>query len=132
MTRILTIIALLFATPAWAEQVFYCVDEGSTGFRYDAERKERERVGFTSKKFRVFFDLPKENLGEFSGKIDGHITKCFKRTNIAECINYRGVGDHFYLDLKSGNYSRVMSLATHAVSPENNDLYVSYGTCEKF
>ena len=31
MTRMLTFIALLFATPAWAEIVLYCQDELATG-----------------------------------------------------------------------------------------------------
>ena len=54
MTRILTIIALLFATPAWAEEVLYCQSEFATGLYYENGRWNV--ANFELKRFTVKFN----------------------------------------------------------------------------
>ena len=60
MTRILTIIALLFATPAWAETVLYCQDELATGIiKKDGRWTEAK---FALRRHTVKFDEEKMTL----------------------------------------------------------------------
>lgn len=77
MTRILTIIALLFSTPAWAQswndqEVLYCEEEAATGFRRDGFGTSS--IQFEPQRFKVF--LTKKDSVKYWAKIFGSSLLC--------------------------------------------------------
>ena len=129
MTRILTIIALLFATPAWAEMVLYCQDELATGifkekgsWRSGHFITERHTVKFDEKKMTLLIKVEKFSCSAGEGIFPDSI----------RCVSDRNADFHFLFNKKTLRYSMYRMFETSWVADGTDTTWSSHGTCQKF
>ena len=129
MTRILTIIAILFVTPAWAETVLYCQDELATGI---IKEDGTWRPGiFSPARYTVKFDEKNMTL-----LMDEEKFSCSARwlTNpdIIRCEEEMAADIHFVFNKKTLRYSMYRMFSSAWVIDGNDTSKTAHGTCQKF
>jgi hypothetical protein len=135
MTRILTIIALLFATPAWAEMVLYCQDELAVGI-------QKQDGSFDARKFNLYrhtvkFDeknMTLKGLKVGIASVTMFCSKTYKNTqpDLIFCVDAAESYFTFIFSTESLRYSYSQPYYTSWIRGGSDTSHTSHGTCQKF
>ena len=132
MTRLILAIALLFSTPAWAEEVLYCQSELATGLY--KENGRWQTANFTLECYTVKFN---DDYSVMSGLTMGGV-RCHKPYSTFpeivcnDTIKKRDVGRTFNYNPKTNRFIYTI-VGTSGYIMNTSDTDVIYaGTCQKF
>jgi hypothetical protein len=128
MTRILTIIALLFATPAWAEQVLYCSPEIGTGLIKENGRWQATK--FIVERFTVKYDSKNKLLNG----LDKFPWPCEIESNNLSCTepDYHNYPRKFVMNMETKRFARfLLSPFSYLYDGTDTDS-IEYGICQDF
>ena len=122
----ISIIALCMTAPAAAEEVLYCIDTESTGFKWD-KQGNAWRTGFKPGRFtvKVISETKRmisleENAVPYNCRAILGIDFCTRATGVVfDPINFKG-----------NSYTRAHLFGTPIGGDPN--ITVSYGTCTKY
>ena len=110
-----------------ASDVYYCSDDDITGFdvsdNFDVDR-------FKTEKFKIMIDFDNKNVT--SNKIDftsSYNQKCFLNINDDTLYCMNDVGTSFSINKLNLRYFRS---DIYNQKDLINDIFLAYGTCEKF
>lgn len=129
--RIISALAFCFflASPAWAEEILYCSETGSTGFVWDKDGKAELSL-FNERRFTVKVISEKKRVVSDNGREIEYT--CDKSQQQYHCRQTNGA---VALPMIFGpkGFTRAFlhgtSLGGGTVDP---NIWVSYGTCTKF
>ena len=128
------ITGFLLAGNAYGEdEVYYCAETDSNGFRYDEERGSYVRAGFNSGRFKINLDRV-SNLLELTELGPRYRSSRFPCMNLdllhPEEISCSKNNHHFNFNTNTGLF--VYAHAFGYVGGDGDSLSISYGTCDKF
>jgi len=129
MKKLLILLFSILILPfsVYASDVYYCSDDGATGF---APKPNYEHSLYALEKFKVLIDFENEDaVSNFLHLNDIWDQKCFYQTNsdTLYCMNSVGYG----FSINKLNLRFVRSSIYNIVN-QGDDLFLSHGTCEKF
>ena len=116
-------------------EMYYCIEEGSTGFKSDKSKKKLTQQNWFEDKFKLKLDL--EDLTIESGFNDAFIDTecqwltvgfnmaCFDRFR-SQVIKIKRVDENF------NNFEFIFANLGILTGIRSSDLKISYGNCEKF
>jgi len=111
-----------------ASDVYYCAEDASVGFDYEENLKSKI---FNEDKFKIMIDFENKNVTSSDLFLDASAVpqSCFYSTSHSTlyCSNALGKGfsiNKINLNFRTSKiYNRVDQI---------DDIFISYGTCEKF
>ena len=115
--------------------MYYCIEEGSTGFKSDKSKKKLTQQNWIEEKFKLKLDL--EDLTIDSSFNDLFITTECQWIMVGfdmACFD-KGRGKSMKivrLDENFNNFEFIVAYLGMLTGIRSNDLKISYGNCEKF
>jgi len=130
MKKLLVLLFSILVLPVSvnASDVYYCSDDSVTGFDPSENYKPSK---YLPEKFKIMIDF--ENANVVSEKLyfhsdQQHRKKCLTDyANNLYCIN--DVGTAFSINKKNLMFHRSEIFIS---TPRSDDIYIAYGSCEKF
>ena len=123
MTRLLTIMALLFAAPAWAKaEIYYCATDAIVGFE---PNEDWEFHIYKEERFTAEIDFEKKTMSSNGIGAWGPVAVCdiIEADPIFYCS---WVGRSFLIDPGSLKFT----LSSGILGTDS--VFIAHGTCEKF
>ena len=114
-------------------EMYYCIEEGSTGFKIDESQKKFTQQNWVEDKFKLKVDL--ENLTISSDWSDLFIdAECQGKEGIMTCADTgrNKIMKIMRLDENFNNFEFSFANIGLYSSIRSNDIKISYGNCEKF
>jgi len=111
--------------------IHYCVEEKSNGFKLNEKTHIYEHSGFTTKKWVMKLDLKNKTISLQGGGVHQGkpVYKC-KLIFSPELLSCHYYSNTFNYNIKNGRF--VSSFGYGFVGGDHDVIWISYGTCTKF
>ena len=119
------LVALFLPISIYASDVYYCVEEGITGFN---PKENLAITKFKEGRFKVMIDFEQNMLQSSDLMFESYIkSTCLAYLDNLNCIN--DMGRSFIINKETLKFYRG---AMYSPGKSNDSVYVSHGYCEKF
>ena len=132
MTRMLTFIALLFATPAWAEIVLYCQDELATGIIKEMVAGRHVLFNLSDILSNLMKNMTLVGVSSYTPKA----LNAASRLNMLSQIIFFAFGKrgnmNYLILIKRASGTRFMISTEAWIGDQFDTSVMRHGTCQKF